>query len=115
MTWVITNYVCVMGISKTNDRFNLHSQFVVQGGTQKPAPNISQGSVATCLMFGGTCNHSFLTNLKLKFTVKELLKWAFKRRSYGDERYFWPVMYLTLASSLYTLVLKCSKCGFTRL
>jgi len=36
--------------------------------------NISQGSVATCLMCVGTCRYHFIANLSLSLTVKEFLK-----------------------------------------
>jgi len=47
--------------------------------------NISQGSVATTLRYGGICNDRFITNFLLSVTVKELWKLVHNCQSYGQE------------------------------
>ena len=60
--------------------------------------DISQGSVATHLVFGGVFKYSFVINFLLSLTVKEFWKSINIWWSYGQEfgvLFFWDTVYVT--------------------
>ena len=59
--------------------------------------DISQGSVATHLVFGGVFKYSFVTNFLLSLTLKEFWKSVNIWWSYGQEfgvLFFWDTVYI---------------------
>ena len=76
--------------------------------------DISQGSVATHLVFGGKFKYSFVTNFLLSLTLKEFWKSVNIWWSHGKEfgvLFFWDTVYFIMDWDVFPLISELSRGG----